>query len=192
MPETMHAQQACDSCRRRRRKVSTRTYVAFMFVNHVFQCDRRIPLCSPCERRNEECVYDATVDQRRPAQKNYVTALEARVALLEAVLRGAGASDVAGPIELVPIEEVNPTPVTQAQSLLYPVATTKPEPEPIPESDAGFVLPDDAAQAFARFAHLNPAEPDVTVSEEFDLGMSGYVPLVNLETEHKLLAQFWD
>lgn len=129
-------------------------------------------------------------------QKNYVAALEARVALLESVLKDAGAGDVAGPSGLASIEEGDPTPqATRAASPAPPpIASAQPEPgpAPAPESEPAFVPPDDVAQALASFVRSDPDEAATTNTEELDLGMSGYVPLVNLDMEHKLLAQFWD
>ncbi|KAF8608462.1 hypothetical protein BDV93DRAFT_250503 [Ceratobasidium sp. AG-I] len=175
--ETTYARQSCDPCRRRRRK-----------------CDRRTPVCSSCETRNDQCVFDPTRDQRKPAQKNYVAALEARVALLEAVLRDADARDVyiSRTSEFPLTEAGEPTQATWAEISLHPVATNSSEPEPIPESDVEFVPPDDAARALVPTAHPTPGQLNAAASEEFDLGMSDYVPLVSLDMEHKLLAQFWD
>lgn len=130
----------------------------------------------------------------RPVQKNYVAALEARVALLESVLRDAGASDVVDSSGLASLEEGDPTPqATRAASPAPPpIAPTQPAPEPAPEPEPAFVPSDDAVQALTSFTRPSPEEATSTGPEEIDLGMSGYVPLVNLEMEHKLLAQFWD
>ncbi|KAF8608463.1 hypothetical protein BDV93DRAFT_603272 [Ceratobasidium sp. AG-I] len=180
--ETLHVKKVsfpCDSCRRRRRK-----------------CDRRTPVCSLCEKRNDECVYDPTLDQRRPAQKNYVAALEERVALLEGILRGPSTSDIDSYLGFSLIEGGDSTlQATRAESLALPPTVTahpKPELELGLESELGFIPPDDAAQAFVPIAHPNPGEVAITSPKELDLGMSGYVPLVSLDMEHKLLAQFWD
>ncbi|KAJ1306255.1 hypothetical protein OPQ81_010959 [Rhizoctonia solani] len=170
---------ACDSCRRRKRK-----------------CDGRTPVCSLCEKGSIECVYDATLDQRRPAQKNYVAALEARVALLEDILRDAGASDVAGP---------SSTNVTQAeetdQGLLRPpnnaplapqLAFTQPGVSLNPDTEPTFVPTDDATtDALKLMAQPRVEQENITV-EELDLGMDGYEPGASLELEHQFLAQFWD
>ncbi|KAF8608481.1 hypothetical protein BDV93DRAFT_552304 [Ceratobasidium sp. AG-I] len=174
MAETVHMKKnrlACDSCRRQRRK-----------------CDKRTPACSLCEKRNEVCVYDPTVDQRRPEQRDYVTALEARVALLEGVLRDASARDVAGPPRF---SEGDLAQAIHGAVAPPPIASTEPEPT-TPESELGFIPSDDAAQAFAPITHPSPRGIAAATSDEFDLGMGGYVPLVSLDMEHKLLSQFWD
>ncbi|CAE6532844.1 unnamed protein product [Rhizoctonia solani] len=172
---------ACDSCRRRKRK-----------------CDGRTPVCSLCEKNNIECVYDATLDQRRPAQKNYVSALEARIALLEGILRDAGAGDAAGPsgTNAAQTEEtdlgslqmsdsappVPPTPVPPTQ----PVAPLNPNTEPT------FVPTDEATtDALKLMAQPQVGQGNPT-AEDLDLGMDEYEPGASLELEHQLLAQFWD
>ncbi|KAF8608465.1 hypothetical protein BDV93DRAFT_519498 [Ceratobasidium sp. AG-I] len=165
---------SCDPCRRRRRK-----------------CDRRTPACSLCEKRNDECVYDPTRDQRRLPQRDYAAALEARVVLLEGILRNAGVKDVAGPSGLASIDQgdtgqVIPPPVASTQ------LGTKLEARISIETGLGFVPSDDAAQALVPIIHPNPGEVAASTIEEIDLGMSGYVPLMSLDMEHRLLSQFWD
>ncbi|CUA67122.1 Nitrogen assimilation transcription factor nit-4 [Neurospora crassa OR74A] [Rhizoctonia solani] len=166
---------ACDSCRRRKRK-----------------CDGRTPVCSLCEKGGIECVYDATQDQRRPAQKNYVAALEARVALLENILRDAGASDVAGPsgtgIDQTEENDLDlpqpPEPVPQATLTQSTVALN-------PNTEPTFVPTDDASTDALRLMAQPQVEQNADI-EELDLGMGGYEPGASLELEHQLLAQFWD
>ncbi|KAG8790438.1 hypothetical protein FRC12_011866 [Ceratobasidium sp. 428] len=183
-PRAKKTSLACDSCRRRKRK-----------------CDGKTPVCSLCEKSNYECVYDATLDQRRPTQKNYVAALEARVAQLESILKNAGAGEAAGALDLETIEEGEPAP--QDASALAPISAPAPivshQAEAVPsrqnEPEAGFVPSDDAAGALEAVSLVNPEEGKEKAQEpvhELDLGMSGYVPLVSLDAEHKLLAQFWD
>ncbi|KAF8608472.1 hypothetical protein BDV93DRAFT_519507 [Ceratobasidium sp. AG-I] len=175
MAQTTHAKKtklACDSCRRQRRK-----------------CDRRAPVCSLCERRNEACVYDPIVDQRRSDRRDYFAALEARVALLEGILKDAGARDVGDPSGPAPTNERDSPPAMHA-IVLPPTVSTQPEPR-TPEFEQGFVPSDDAAQAVAPITHPSPGGIAATTPEELDLGMGGYVPLVSLDMEHKLLAQFW-
>ncbi|KAF8608466.1 hypothetical protein BDV93DRAFT_250583 [Ceratobasidium sp. AG-I] len=181
MVQTTHAKRtrlACDSCRRQRRK-----------------CDRKAPACSSCEKRNEVCVYDPTVDQRSPEQRDYVAALEARVALLEGVLRDGGAREAAGPSGLESTDEGDSAPAMRAIAP-PPMASTQPDPSLEPktalEPELGFVPSDDAAQALAPIAHPSPEELNTAASDELDLGMGGYVPLVSLDMELKLLAEFWD
>ncbi|KAF8608448.1 hypothetical protein BDV93DRAFT_519488 [Ceratobasidium sp. AG-I] len=165
---------ACDPCRRRKRK-----------------CDRRTPICSLCEKRNDKCVYDPTLDQRRPAQRDYVAALEARVTLLEGVLRDAGARDVASPSGLASIDEGDSTQAMHAAIAPPPIAFAQPEPT-APEFEPEFVPSDEAAQALVPITHPSPRGISATTPDELDLGMGDYLPLVSLDHEHKLLAQFWD
>ncbi|KAF8608482.1 hypothetical protein BDV93DRAFT_466840, partial [Ceratobasidium sp. AG-I] len=165
---TKKTRLACDSCRRQRRK-----------------CDRRTPACSSCEKKNDVCVYDPTFDQRRPEQRGYVAALEARVTLLEGVLRDAGAKDVADRLGIASTDEGD-----SSQAMRAAIAPGL-EPERALESELGFVPSDDAAQALVPIVHPNLGKAATTTSNEFDLGMGGYVPLVSLDMEHKLLAQFW-
>ncbi|CAE6534494.1 unnamed protein product [Rhizoctonia solani] len=153
-PRVKKTALACDHCRRRKRK-----------------CDGRTPVCTPCELGSFVCGYSTTLEQRRPPQKNYVTALEARIALLEQILKNADTSDTSsspGPSHFdsdPPHESSDTTPVSS------PIAT------PIIPS-----LTDD----------LNFILDPQTDSEQLDLGMAGYETLASLEHEHKLLAQFWD
>ncbi|KAF8608474.1 hypothetical protein BDV93DRAFT_250737 [Ceratobasidium sp. AG-I] len=169
---------ACNSCRRQRRK-----------------CDRSTPACSSCEKRNEVCVYDPTFDQRSPEQKDYVAALEARVVLLEGILRDASAKDVATRSGLASTDEGDTSQAMRAAIAPPPIASTQPGPSLEPEralgSETEFVPSDDAAQALVPIIHQNLGEVAVTIPDEFDLGMSGYVPLVSLDMERKLIAQFW-
>ena len=112
--------------------------------------------------------------------------------MLEGVLRDGGASDVTGPSDLAPTEEGDPAQAAWTESSVRLIATTQSESEPIFESDAGFVPPDDIAQALVPITRPSPGEFNAANPEELDLGMDSYLPLVNLDMEHKLLAQFWD
>ncbi|KAG9080204.1 hypothetical protein FRC06_006947, partial [Ceratobasidium sp. 370] len=135
-----------------------------------------------------------------PAQKSYVTALEARVTLLENILKNAGVGDAVGVLELTTITEHQPgprnTPTAMPAPTLAPTVSTPAEVEPNDQSDdleTGFVPSDDAANALESISLVNPEEGKVLDSSHaLDLGMGGYVPLVSLEAEHKMLAQFWD
>ncbi|CAE6495144.1 unnamed protein product [Rhizoctonia solani] len=178
-PRVKKTTLACDSCRRRKRK-----------------CDGRTPVCSLCEKGNIECVYDATLDQRRPAQKNYVSALEARVALLESILREAGAGDVAGPsgTSTAQAEEVDEGSllVSDTAPPVPPTTSTQPAPPLNPNTEPTFVPTDDATtDALKLMAQPQVQQEDANVGE-LDLGMEGYEPGASLELEHQLLAQFWD
>jgi hypothetical protein len=51
---------------------------------------------------------------------------------------------------------------------------------------------DDAANTLESISRPKPEDGTVNGSEDLDLGMDGYLPLVSLEAEHKLLAQYWD
>ncbi|KAF8608470.1 hypothetical protein BDV93DRAFT_250676 [Ceratobasidium sp. AG-I] len=182
MAQTAHTKKtrfACDFCRRQRRK-----------------CDKTTPACSSCVKRNEVCVYDPTFDQRSPEQRDYVAALEARVVLLEGILRDAGAKDIASRSELVSTGEGDATRAMHVAIAPPPIASTQLGPSPelgqALESELGFVPSDDAAQALVPIVRPNLGEAAVATSHEFDLGMGGYVPLVSPNMERGLLARFWD
>ncbi|OTB13431.1 hypothetical protein K445DRAFT_319980 [Daldinia sp. EC12] len=61
--------KACEECRRRRAK-----------------CDGGQPSCSRCLKRCIPCRYSNKADGRQPAPRSYVTLLQNRIKLLEAVL----------------------------------------------------------------------------------------------------------
>ncbi|KAF8608467.1 hypothetical protein BDV93DRAFT_250609 [Ceratobasidium sp. AG-I] len=128
-------------------------------------------------------------------KRDYVAALEARIALLEGILRDAGTRDVAGPSGFASTDREGPV-HTMCAIAPPPIMFTQPRPslgsKPGPESEPGFVPSDDAAQALVSIAHPSPEELNTAASEELDLGMGGYVPLVSLDMELKLLAVFWD
>ncbi|KAL5632324.1 hypothetical protein ACGC1H_005331 [Rhizoctonia solani] len=148
-PRTKKTSLACDHCRRRKRK-----------------CDGHTP-CMPCERAKVECAYTTTLEQRRPPQKIYVAALEARIAQLEQILNDAAPSS--------PDNHNSP-----------PHLSSDTEPLSSP-STPPLVLPDHAADMLQ--STLDPAQGTF---EELDLCMAGYETLLSLQLEHKLLAQFWD
>ncbi|KAG8738943.1 hypothetical protein FRC10_006329 [Ceratobasidium sp. 414] len=154
------------------------------------QCDGKTPVCSLCEKSNYDCVYDATLDQRRPAQKNYVAALEARVALLENILKNAGAGDAVEALDFATVEgePVPPDAAPAPASISTRAGGARSEPEP------GFIPADDAAHTLKSVSLIKPEEPEENTqnSDGLDLGMGDYVPLISLEAEHKMLAQFWD
>ncbi|KAG8709961.1 hypothetical protein FRC08_017827, partial [Ceratobasidium sp. 394] len=174
-PRVKKTSLACDSCRRRKRK-----------------CDGKTPVCSLCEKGNIECVYDATLDQRRPAQKNYVAALEARVALLEGILKNAGAGDAVDALDLAIVEgePVPRDPAAPAPASIEPTQAGNTR----REVETGFIPADDAAHALKSIALVKSEESEekVLTLDGLDLGMGDYVPLISLEAEHKMLAQFWD
>ncbi|CAE6520070.1 unnamed protein product [Rhizoctonia solani] len=145
-PRTKKTSLACDHCRRRKRK-----------------CDGHTPTCTSCERAKVECAYTTTLEQRRPPQKVYVAALEARIAQLEQVLKDAAPSS----------PETHPTP--------------HPSSDPPSPSTPPLVLPDFTADVLQ-----STLDPTQGTFEELDLGMAGYEALLSLQLEHKLLAQFWD
>ncbi|CAE6425031.1 unnamed protein product [Rhizoctonia solani] len=179
-PRAKKTTLACDSCRRRKRK-----------------CDGRTPICSLCEKGNVECVYDATLDQRRPAQKSYVAALEARVKLLEEILRDAGAGDVAGPsgISADQTEEVDEEENQLPESIppTSQIVPTQPTVPLNPNTEPTFVPIDEATTTDALKLMAQPqVEQSDTTASQLDLGMGGYTPGASLELEHQLLAQFWD
>ncbi|CAE6534472.1 unnamed protein product [Rhizoctonia solani] len=163
-PRAKKTTLACDQCRRRKRK-----------------CDGQTPICSACGRGNVECVYTANMEQRRPLQKNYVAALEARIALLEQILKSAESSDISGSSH-----QTSPSRLDDG-SLRQSLDTT---PASSPGSTPAIPsLTDNAADALK--STLDPTSREDT-SEELGLGMEGYETLLSLELEHKLLAQFWD
>ncbi|RSL38251.1 hypothetical protein CEP53_015034 [Fusarium sp. AF-6] len=65
-----YAAKACQECRRRRAK-----------------CDGQKPACSRCSGRQLECVYTTEEDGRGMAPKAYVRQLQARIQILEEILR---------------------------------------------------------------------------------------------------------
>lgn len=52
-----------------------------------------------CTLYQDQCSYSSETDGRKPASKSYVTALEERVKVLEALLTKAGVSDDATSLE---------------------------------------------------------------------------------------------
>ncbi|KAF8749796.1 Transcription factor [Rhizoctonia solani] len=178
-PRTKKTTLACDSCRRRKRK-----------------CDGRTPVCSLCEKGNIECVYDATIDQRRPAQKNYVAALEARVKLLEGILKVAGTGDISDPsgtntdqTEEIDFEFAQ---LPEATSSASQTALNQPTAPLNPNTEPTFVPADAATTADGLQLMAQPQVDQSNTAQELDLGMEGYEPGASLELEHQLLAQFWD
>ncbi|KAI8656447.1 Zn(2)-C6 fungal-type domain-containing protein [Fusarium sp. Ph1] len=65
-----YAAKACQECRRRRAK-----------------CDGQKPTCSRCSGRQLECIYTTEDDGRGMAPKAYVRQLQARIQILEEILR---------------------------------------------------------------------------------------------------------
>lgn len=63
---------ACDFCRARKRK-----------------CDGARPICGHCRLTKNTCTYNVHADKRKPPSKTYVSALEARVRTLEALLQAS-------------------------------------------------------------------------------------------------------
>ncbi|KAF8691010.1 Transcription factor, partial [Rhizoctonia solani] len=178
-PRTKKTTLACDSCRRRKRK-----------------CDGRTPVCSLCEKGNIECVYDATIDQRRPAQKNYVAALEARVKLLEGILKVAGTGDISDPsgtntdqTEEIDFEFAQ---LPEATSSASQTALNQPTAPLNPNTEPTFVPADAATTTDGLQLMAQPQVDQSNTAQELDLGMEGYEPGASLELEHQLLAQFWD
>ncbi|CAE6442529.1 unnamed protein product [Rhizoctonia solani] len=156
-PRAKKTTLACDHCRRRKRK-----------------CDGRSPTCTACERGNVECLYTTTLEQRRPPQKNYVAALEARIVLLEQILKNAETSDGSSP---------------DTHQVDTPSETT-PTSSPIETPQLFLIPPLSADAANVLQSTLDPTQKET--SEELDLGMTGYESLLSLQHQHKLLAQFWD
>ncbi|KAG9116366.1 hypothetical protein FRC07_007456 [Ceratobasidium sp. 392] len=63
---------ACDFCRSRKRK-----------------CDGVRPVCGHCRLTKNTCTFNVHADKRKPPSKTYVSALEARVRTLEALLQAS-------------------------------------------------------------------------------------------------------
>lgn len=63
---------ACDFCRSRKRK-----------------CDGVRPVCGHCKLTKNTCTFNVHADKRKPPSKTYVSALEARVRTLEALLQAS-------------------------------------------------------------------------------------------------------
>ncbi|ELU41984.1 fungal specific transcription factor domain-containing protein [Rhizoctonia solani AG-1 IA] len=63
---------ACDFCRARKRK-----------------CDGVRPVCGHCRLTKNTCTFNVHADKRKPPSKTYVSALEARVRTLEALLQAS-------------------------------------------------------------------------------------------------------
>ncbi|KAF8706763.1 Transcription factor, partial [Rhizoctonia solani] len=63
---------ACDFCRARKRK-----------------CDGVCPVCGHCRLTKNTCTFNVHADKRKPPSKTYVSALEARVRTLEALLQAS-------------------------------------------------------------------------------------------------------
>ncbi|CAE6456601.1 unnamed protein product [Rhizoctonia solani] len=138
---------ACDHCRRRKRK-----------------CDAQMPTCTTCQRAKVECLYTTNLEHRRPPQKNYVVALEARIAQLEGILKSTEPDSDASPPQ--------PSSETTLSSPTIPPLV---------------LVPEHAADVLQ-----STLDPTLTHISELDLGMAGYETLISLQLEHKLLAQFWD
>lgn len=83
-----YAAKACQECRRRRAKVDLCVYA---MPRHVVltdgQCDGQKPGCSRCSGRQLDCVYTTEDDGRGMAPKAYVRQLQARIQILEEILR---------------------------------------------------------------------------------------------------------
>ncbi|ELU39619.1 fungal zn(2)-Cys(6) binuclear cluster domain-containing protein [Rhizoctonia solani AG-1 IA] len=160
----------CDHCKRRKRK-----------------CDARMPTCAACERSNIECLYTANSEQRRPVHRQYVASLEARISLLEKILKDAEASDTTDSSDAgVSLPDENDF---QSQSLTATSGSSLPSsPSTKIAPESRLTLIDDPGDILK--STLDPTTP--LNSEEPDLGMSGYEIILSLEHEHKLLAQFWD
>ncbi|CAE6371703.1 unnamed protein product, partial [Rhizoctonia solani] len=143
-----------------------------------FKCQKHAP---------KKLLWHAiTVDEEnvKPARKNYVSALEARIALLEQILKNAETTDTAGS------SDAGASPSEESSFPQLSSETTSPSsPSVLPQSDLASALVDDAANALKYT--LEPTT-QIEASEELDLGMGRYETLLSLEHEHKLLAQFWD
>ncbi|QRV98385.1 Fungal specific transcription factor domain [Ceratobasidium sp. AG-Ba] len=123
---------------------------------------------------------------------------EARVALLEGILKKAGASDATDALDLLPEDNDPAQPDAPSTSRVPPLATehsmpSQPANDGPHESELGFIPADDAANALESINLANPEEEtNDPSSSELDLGMGDWVPLISLDAEHKLLAYFWD
>ncbi|CAE6434439.1 unnamed protein product [Rhizoctonia solani] len=166
-PRAKKTALACDNCRRRKRK-----------------CDGRRPICMTCEGGNIGCTYTTNLEQRRPARKNYVAALEARIALLEQMLNHAEISDNLS-CASEGVSPSNNNEITMQSS----EGTTPSSLPPLPEASLVRGLVDDTTSTVDY--NLKPVI-QLGSPEELDLGMEQCETLISLEHEHKLLAQFWD
>jgi hypothetical protein len=132
----------------------------------------------------------------RLAKKNYVAELEARIAQLESILREADTKNASGPSDVSRNEGTEPPSrlagASNPRPATPPIAPTQLDPQLDPTSEPGFVPSDDVADSLQLMAELQ-VQRDTTIStEELDLGMDKYEPLISLEMEHQLLARFWD
>ncbi|CAE6468272.1 unnamed protein product [Rhizoctonia solani] len=120
------------------------------------------------------------------ARRNYVVALEARISLLEKILKDAESSDTTGsPNSSASQSDENDT---LPQSFRTASNSSPPAPPANPASEPRLTLIEDGGVLEQR---INPTV-SLDTSQELDLGMTGYKTLLSLEQEHKLLAQFWD
>ncbi|CEL60442.1 Zinc-cluster protein [Rhizoctonia solani AG-1 IB] len=160
----------CDHCRRRKRK-----------------CDRRTPTCTACDSANIKCLYSVDMEQRRPARRNYVVALETRISLLEGILKNATVTGntASSNEEASQSDEDNSPPQSFKTASKYSLLA--PPPSAVASKPRVTSTEDTSALQY----RTNPTAR-LDLSEELDLRMAGYKTLVSLECEHKLLAQFWD
>lgn len=82
--KTKHISSACAICRKKKIK-----------------CDGATPRCSNCILYKQECIYQPTADKRKIQRKDRTAALEARIELLENLLREHGIAVPESNVELL-------------------------------------------------------------------------------------------
>ncbi|KAF8608457.1 hypothetical protein BDV93DRAFT_603266 [Ceratobasidium sp. AG-I] len=87
---------ACDFCRSRKRK-----------------CDGVRPICGHCKLTKNTCTFNVHADKRKPPSKTYVSALEARVRTLEALLQASSLEIPTSDFEIHPTTENEPQLLSQ-------------------------------------------------------------------------------
>ncbi|KAG8709642.1 hypothetical protein FRC11_005353, partial [Ceratobasidium sp. 423] len=109
---------ACDFCRARKRK-----------------CDGVRPVCGHCRLTKNTCTFNVHADKRKPPSKTYVSALEARVRTLEALLQASSLEIPPSDVEIHHTAENEPELVRPSTSDTRPVKPLDPraETERLPE-----------------------------------------------------------
>ncbi|KAG9084259.1 hypothetical protein FRC06_004147 [Ceratobasidium sp. 370] len=110
---------ACDFCRSRKRK-----------------CDGVRPVCGHCRLTKNTCTFNVHADKRKPPSKTYVSALEARVRTLEALLQASSLEVPPSDVEIRQDNTNEPELVARAAaSVSHPVKPLDPraDKERLPE-----------------------------------------------------------
>ncbi|CAE6418112.1 unnamed protein product [Rhizoctonia solani] len=103
---------ACDFCRARKRK-----------------CDGVRPVCGHCRLTKNTCTFNVHADKRKPPSKTYVSALEARVRTLEALLQASSLEIPPSDVEIQRTAENEPELVRPNVSDPRPVKALDPRAE---------------------------------------------------------------